>query len=468
MVTLNNSNMINAGAEKRFFIEMLVKDIELLPAIVDLVDNSVDGARGLHDDGDLNNQWVKIQVSQKEFVIYDNSGGISVDNARHYAFRFGRAKDFTGITRSVGQFGVGMKRAIFKLGRQFSVESTHVTDAKFGSRFKLQVDVDEWAAQDDWTFEFDEVEEVNPIATAKDTVGTRISVGRLHPSVSADLSDPAILQQLKVELRLRHQESIQLGLALYLNDEKLSASKPTLQASALIKPIYKVYSIETEGGTVDVRLYAGTVSPPNKTSANRNEDEGQAENFQDPGDAGWYLFCNDRLLLVADRTPITGWGSPAAAYHPQYRHFRGFVYLSADDSSLLPWNTTKTAVDRDSALFREVQSEMKTALVAVQGVLNRAKTERSRFDEVDVKPEILVAFDDAPDVPISGLAPSDRIVVPAAPVHAGPTGPVVRVQRIQYTIDPGHFNEVSRALGVTTGSEVGRLTFEYFYDKEIL
>lgn len=464
-----DDNKINAGAEKRFFIEMLVKDIELLPAIVDLVDNSVDGARGLHDDGDLNGQWVKIEVSHEEFVISDNSGGISVDIARHYAFRFGRAKDFTGIKRSVGQFGVGMKRAIFKLGREFSVESTHSgTNNELESRFKLRVDVDEWAAQDEWTFQFNEVQEDIPI-TANDhnVVGTRICVRQLHPSVAADLSDPAILQQLKVELRLRHQESIQLGLALYLNGEKLSASKPSLQVSTLIKPIYKVFPISTQAGTVDVKLYAGTVSPPSKVSASRNEDESQAENFQDPGDAGWYLFCNDRLLLVADRTPITGWGSPAAAYHPQYRHFRGFVYLSADDSSLLPWNTTKTAVDRDSEVFRIVQSEMKTALVAVQAVINRAKTERTRFDEVGVKPEILIAFDDAPDIPISDLSPSDRIVVPAAPIHAKPISPIVNVQRIQYSIDPERFKEVSDMLGVTTGSEVGRLTFDYFYDKEI-
>lgn len=47
MVTQTSDTTVDAGAEKRFFIEMLTKDIELLPAIVDLVDNSVDGARGL-------------------------------------------------------------------------------------------------------------------------------------------------------------------------------------------------------------------------------------------------------------------------------------------------------------------------------------------------------------------------------------------------------------------------------------
>lgn len=221
------------------------------------------------------------------------------------------------------------------------------------------------------------------------------------------------------------------------------------------------------GGTVDVRLYAGTVAPPKRDKDADPEDDGQAENFQDPGDAGWYLFCNDRLLLVADRTPLTGWGNPAAAYHPQYRAFRGFVYLSADDAGLLPWNTTKTAVDRDSPVFRAVQSEMKTALVAVQAVINRAKQVRSRLEEDEQKPDILVALDEAPDQPITSLSASTQMVAPPAPPSKPKAPPTPKIQRIQYTVEPDRFDEVATALGASSGSEVGRLTFDYFYDQEI-
>ena len=277
------------------------------------------------------------------------------------------------------------------------------------------------------------------------------------------------MQALRTELRVRHQESIQSGLQLFLNsDTPLTASRPSLQASAVVQPVYKQFQVQASGGgVVDVRLYAGTVAPPTREKDADPEDEGQAENFQDPGDAGWYLFCNDRLLLVADRTPITGWGNPAAAYHPQYRSFRGFVYLSSDDASLLPWNTTKTAVDRDSLVFRAVQSEMKTTLVAVQAVINRAKQVRARVEEEDPKPEILVALDETPDRPISSLAVSAQMVAPASPPPKPRAAPTPRVQRIQYVVDPEKYKEVAEALGANSGSEVGRLTFEYFYDQEI-
>ncbi|GAA3680312.1 histidine kinase/DNA gyrase B/HSP90-like ATPase [Yimella lutea] len=470
MVTSASDTTVDAGAEKRFFIEMLTKDIELLPAIVDLVDNSVDGARGLHPDGDLSGQWVKIEFGDDSFTISDNSGGISVDVARHYAFRFGRSKDFTGVKRSVGQFGVGMKRAIFKIGRAFAVQSAHRGEASAddGSRFSLNVDVEQWAVQQEWTFQFERVEEGVALATDEEA-GTVISVTKLHPSVQDDLKDPAIVQALRTELRVRHQESIQSGLQLHLNSDKpLVASRPSLQASDVIQPVFKEFQVPgANGGTVDVKLYAGTVAPRKRDKDSDPEDEGQAENFQDPGDAGWYLFCNDRLLLVADRTSLTGWGNPAAAYHPQYRSFRGFVYLSADDAGLLPWNTTKTAVDRDSPVFRAVQSEMKTVLVAVQAVINRAKQVRARLEDEEPKPDILVALDETPDKPITSLTASSSMVTPPSPPAKPKAPPTPKVQRIQYVVDPDKFEEVAEALGASSGSEVGRLTFDYFYEQEI-
>jgi hypothetical protein len=470
MVTPTPDTTVDAGAEKRFFIEMLTKDIELLPAIVDLVDNSVDGARSLNPDGDLTGQWVKIEFGADSFTISDNSGGISADIARHYAFRFGRSREFTGVKRSVGQFGVGMKRAIFKIGQAFSVQSAYrgVAGGDGGSRFNLGVDVEEWAAQPEWTFQFGALDEGVALG-ADEVAGTVISVTKLHPSVEDDLKDPAIVQALRTELRVRHQESIQSGLELHLNSEKpLTASRPSLQASDVLKPLVKEFQVSgADGGVVDVKLYAGTVAPPKREKGGDPEDEGQAENFQDPGDAGWYLFCNDRLLLVADRSSLTGWGNPAAAYHPQYRAFRGFVYLSADDAALLPWNTTKTAVDRDSPVFRAVQSEMKTALVAVQAVINRAKQVRSRLDDDDPKPEILAALDEAEDQPITSLSASSQIIVPPAPPPKPKAPPTPKIQRIQYAVDPDRFDEVAKVLGASSGSEVGRMTFDYFYDQEI-
>jgi hypothetical protein len=69
--------------------------------------------------------------------------------------------------------------------------------------------------------------------------------------------------------------------------------------------------------------------------------------------------------LFADKTRLTGWGAEAAAYHPQYSRFRGYVLLEGD-ARHMPWTTTKTGVDEDSRVFRTVQNEMFDSLQKVQ------------------------------------------------------------------------------------------------------
>src|SRR5579862_336281 len=102
-----NPATVEAEPTKEFFVSMLVRDIELIPALVDLVDNSVDGARKLRGSGTLEGLFVRIEATSEMFRIIDNCGGIPVNIARHYAFRFGRTGETPRIPRSVGQFGVG-------------------------------------------------------------------------------------------------------------------------------------------------------------------------------------------------------------------------------------------------------------------------------------------------------------------------------------------------------------------------
>jgi len=117
--------MIDASPTKDFFISMLVKDIPLIRAVIDLVDNSIDGARRIRDDKNYDGLWINLELSQDRFKIADNCGGIPLEVAQKYAFRFGRPSDAPQTEYSVGQFGVGMKRAIFKFGNRFKVISSH-------------------------------------------------------------------------------------------------------------------------------------------------------------------------------------------------------------------------------------------------------------------------------------------------------------------------------------------------------
>ena len=86
---------IFAGPTKRFFISMFTRDIELKDAILDMLDNCVDGAmrhsgRDLNADRPYEGYWAKIVANSERFEMTDNCGGIPRDIARGSAFRLGR------------------------------------------------------------------------------------------------------------------------------------------------------------------------------------------------------------------------------------------------------------------------------------------------------------------------------------------------------------------------------------------
>lgn len=162
-----SDKLVETLPTKELFVDVLTRDISLDDAVLDLVDNCIDGAKRLHpgDKEKFEERWVKIQCDGESFAISDNCGGIDVDLARNYAFRFGRDKKMAATPNSIGQFGVGMKRALLRFGRNFEVQSVTASDY-----FKLTVDVEKWLKDSDWHFQFDELRKPKP----KEIPGTKI------------------------------------------------------------------------------------------------------------------------------------------------------------------------------------------------------------------------------------------------------------------------------------------------------
>src|SRR5690606_29593413 len=94
-----------ASVAKEFFVYMITKDIQLEDCILDLIDNSIDGARRVlqrsskdgqkadsppDQNASLSDFKVALNLSSDRFVIEDNCGGITLADAKDYAFHFGR------------------------------------------------------------------------------------------------------------------------------------------------------------------------------------------------------------------------------------------------------------------------------------------------------------------------------------------------------------------------------------------
>ena len=79
----------------------------------------------------------------------------------------------------------------------------------------------------------------------------------------------------------------------------------------------------------------------------------------------------------------------------------------------------------------------------------------------------MFALDETSDQPISSLTTSQFMIAPLSPPTKRREVLTAKISRIQYVVDPDRYKEVAQALGASSASEVGRLTFDYFYDQEI-
>ncbi|WP_347976183.1 ATP-binding protein [Microbacterium sp. ProA8] len=457
---------INVSPVKRFFISILTRDIEIVAAILDLVDNAVDSANELRPNQPLDGLRIEISTRNGEFTIVDNCKGITLKAAREYAFRLGRPDEVESSPTSIGQFGVGLKRALFKLGGAFEVDSS-TSD----SHFSVQLDVKAWAKEaNDWTIPL-----VNHAASEGrfPPAGTRIRVTDLSDDVKKFFADSGRIGQLRDELKSKHRVSIERGLVISLNGDSLERTPTMLAVDASdekrMYPLIQKFQLQSaDGKPIDVEIYAGV-----SKKAETNEDAEPEDVSTGSEDAGWYVFGNERLLLAADQTLLTGWGGKGnlPRFHPQYDRFRGYVYMTAEDSIALPWNTTKTGVESSDPVWTSVRGEMIKAGRQVITLLNHLKLERRAVNGVQMEDP------KRPNVPITSTLSSASSVSttslrnekPRALSYVTPNPELSREvegKRISYTVPVPDFVAASEILGTTKAVDIGRKTFDYFLESE--
>lgn len=348
-----NTNVIEGNPTKKFFIEMITRDISIEDAIIDLLDNSIDGANNINPD-DYSGLEIDLTVNGEEFSIRDNCGGFSLNTAQRYAFRFGRPDDAPMSHNTVGRFGIGMKRSLFKIGKTFVVESESNND-----HFKVEVDVEEWSRKkkdviidggvqtsiDDWNFNYQVVDN-----SSLGYKGTIIRVSNLNNEVKDLFSDSSFLNELSNDIQKLLNFSLLKGIHITLNGKLLNGHKTELLYLDESKP----YHVEGVVGNVQYRIIAGL------------------GDIGEPKQSGWYIYCNNRLVMEADTSSITGWGIlPIPQWHINFVMFRGFLFLDSEETLNLPLTTTKKGIDATSEVYKAVLPLMKNAMVCVLDFLKQ-------------------------------------------------------------------------------------------------
>lgn len=438
---------VKADPAKSFFVSMLIKDITLRDAIGDLVDNSVDAIKScVSDQNNLSGYKVVISLNGDSFSITDNGQGMSTEVARTTAFNFGKTAEHKLIDNSIGQFGIGMKRAFFKIGSQISVHST-----TFDSKFDIVINVPEWLEEDVWEFSFKEDTLQEHVAQTEAT-GFKVFINSLSDDAKTSFQNEKFVNQLQKEIEYEQMLNIEKGLEIIINDYKLKPTSINLVCNSEIKPTYW----EKEADGLSVKIMAGISS--------KNDEEG-----------GWYIFCNDRLVLAKDKSPNTVWtgsrGDGVPLWHAQYHRFRGFVFFEAKDSSKLPWNTTKTGMDMDSPAYQKVRAQMILMTKQVMELMDKLKSEKEKDNPANEqklnisvdqavknnKVSVLALRADASSLPNKFIFPDDLY---------SPAGKRSQIN-IQYFVPKDKFQKVKTVLKVKTVKEVGIATFDYYYENEL-
>jgi hypothetical protein len=433
----------DASPEKRLFISLLSRDISLIDAILDILDNSVNSAlepyadrlktaedyEKLLDDVLVKPKCkIKVNFDDKTLTISDNAGGISQKQAENSVFKFGRPAHNEAKGDRLSVYGIGLKRAIFKIGDQIDITSNH----KEGG-FELDLKVSDWAKLDQVSWKF-------PIAALEPskTTGTVIKVSEFHSDIGKRFKDGLLEGQLK--------EQISKIYALFIG---------------------RIVEIEVNGVNViglsfivgsnmtSQQFNVGVVSCTAKAGVAEQTDG----RFRDSG-SGWFVFCNGRNVIFGDKTRLTGWSNNGLPiFQPKHRPFLGLVFFFSENPELLPWTTTKADINEESDVWQEA---LKVMLVVARPAL-RYIDGRYTEDGTTASPdEVSKASGEKVSI-LKAAASTQRTVFQV------PKTPKPRTIKVQYEVQ---FNDVKKVeeyikrpgLG---GSGVGRYTFDHFLKNEI-
>ena len=352
---------VSFAPPKSLFVKMLVRDIELKDAILDLLDNCIDGVqrdlknnpREINVEIPYEGYQAEITINPDEFIIHDNCGGIPRDTAKNNAFRIGRVDlEQDSDLDTVGMYGIGMKRAIFKMGSECDVISQNNQSA-----YKVGITPEWLNDEDNYQLPLDDIEK------CWESDGTKVHIKKLQDNISRrfDPKKSTFTSDLKKEISQLFSVIIRKGFSVILNGEKVEPKEVTLLAP-------EDSFLTDQDGAIEPYLFTGEIQGVKvevaigfyRNIASVEEIEQEQVEKKTSERAGWSVICNDRLVLYADKTHLTGWGTAGIPnYHTQFISIAGVVTLRSSHAESLPLTTTKRGLDTNSDVYASVLDIMK-------------------------------------------------------------------------------------------------------------
>lgn len=437
---------INASPRKKLFIDILTQDIKVETCIFDLIDNSFDSyVRNKIEE----RREIKLTINNDNFEIYDTCGGIEKETLKKNVFRFG-AESLDKEEPTLGMYGIGLKRSIFKMGDKITMETDDGKDYSL-----MDMTVTEWQQQGehDWDIPF-ETDKSNLANGALPY--TRIKVSELHKEIvnkfTLDTFKNDILESLKRSYCL-----------IIKNHIDFTYNKNNVVPYPLIVPYDDNYTpsvhIETYN-ELDINIICFI-------------DPRKGERLKDAvNKRGWNLFCNNRLILANDIYDTTGWiggekhdKSILPKYHSIYNEFRGIVFLKSNNPFNLPLNTAKDNLNTEDKNYNYVLKKMiKTARPVVNYLTKKYAKEQKQEEAIEETIEETIDENYNPEE-------INATEIEKTSEFKAPTRTVIKEKEmttITYLKEKKLVDIVRSHLGVKSNKEAGKRTFDFYVKMEDL
>lgn len=432
---------------KKLFIEVLTRDISIRDCIFDLLDNSVDSyTRNKVTD----TRQVQISFNADSFSIKDNCGGISKGELLNEVFRLG-VVDTEARAKTVGIYGIGLKRSIFKIGRDIVLETDD------GNNYcKLVIDDDWIKDENNWTIP---LKETSTSRLNGNKPYTYINITKIRDEAKDLFVAPFFDSNLKKNASIYYSWFInEREIDFIINEEKISGYEITVKASDDYKPVKYQENFED----VEIEIICWIDVSDIEEKRKRRE---KVEN-------GWNVFMNKRLIVLGDTSGLSGWTGERQylpQYHPIFNQFRGIVLLSTEEPYKLPVNTLKNNFNPESKIYQHLLTKMcEVARPFVNHLSDKYERSKKRMDntEATVTKDIKEDTDEQQSKHLkeSTLADAEYVEEFIPPVIV--EKPKIVETTIQYRKPKERVALVKKILDVGSNWEVGSETFEYFWDGE--
>lgn len=359
---------VDTRPTKLVVVDGLTRDASVQACIFDLIDNSIDAARetiflrltpAARDElpDSYNKYEIKLTLNGTEFRIEDNCGGIPVDKLKKLVMRFGeRSSHQLGI----GVFGVGLNRALFKLGKV-----SHLRTDTGKQRAELVLNVADYLKperENEWELP---AEEFN----TSGKIGTDIEIRQIPEDIAREFSDKGWVDKLRHDIGRRYGHFIEKKLLIAVNGTPIKNKEVKIRENPPVEyeGEYKYYK-SRDGVSIHVRYGQ---HQDHRFSNERDYDQQKNSTLTDL--YGWNVLCNDRAILFSDQSRKTGWDTKL---HSEHYGFVGIVNFVGDPGKL-PWNTTKTDIDLNNEAYGLALKDMRLYAEKWRAMADKRKKART-------------------------------------------------------------------------------------------